>query len=74
MMASSKGRPNVSQDNSLRPTLESLSTDEQQEFEHLMKQWDEKALRQHNRVLEEAKEKFLSHSTDGRHQKITKQG
>jgi hypothetical protein len=39
-----------------------------------MKQWDEKALRQHNRVREEAKEKFLSHLTVDRHQKITKQG
>jgi hypothetical protein len=42
-MAGPKDRSDVSQGNVLKMTLESLSTDEQQEFNDLMKQWDEEA-------------------------------
>jgi hypothetical protein len=72
-MASSKNRTNVTPDNIVRPTMESLSVEEQQ-FEDLMKQCDDDALRRRAQVREEAKEKFFSHFTVDRHQKIIKQG
>jgi predicted ATP-dependent Lon-type protease len=54
--------------------MESMSTDEQQQFEDLMKQWDDEVLRQCAWVREEVKEIFLSHFMVDRHQKIIKQG
>jgi hypothetical protein len=49
-MVGSKDHTNVSQDNSVRLTMESLSVDEQQEFEDLM-----------NQAREEVNVNFLSH-------------
>jgi hypothetical protein len=62
-MAFFKDRSDVSKDNILKPALESLSVDEQQQFQDYVK-----------KVQEEAKEKYLSHFTVDRHQKIVKQG
>jgi succinate dehydrogenase flavin-adding protein (antitoxin of CptAB toxin-antitoxin module) len=50
--------------------MESMSTEEQQWFEGLMKQWDDDTLRWRTQVREEAREKFLLHFTVDRHQKI----
>lgn len=63
MLASSKDRTDVSQNNILRSTLESLLVDEQRQFEDLIDQ-----------AHEAAKEKFMSHFIVDGHQKITKQG
>jgi hypothetical protein len=52
MIVGSKIRIDVSQDNILRQSLESLSVDEQQQFEDLM-----------NQAHEAAKDKFQSHFT-----------
>ena len=57
-----------------RSTMERMSSDEQQGFEDLMKQWDDEVLRQCAQVREEVKEIFLSHFMVDRHQKIIKQG
>jgi hypothetical protein len=54
-MASSKDHTDISSDNILKPVVESLTTDEQQQYEDYMRQ---------------AKEKFLSQYTMDRHQKV----
>ena len=58
-MAGSKNRNNISPYKIVRPIIESLSTDEQQEFEDLT-----------NKAHETVKEKFLLHFMVDRHQKI----
>ena len=60
-MACSKNHNNISPDNIVRPIIESLSTDEQQEFEDLT-----------HRACETVKEKFLLHYTIDMHKKISK--
>jgi hypothetical protein len=58
-MAGSKDHTDISPDNILKPTIESLTVDEQQQYEDYMRQ---------------AKEKFLSQYTVDRHQKVVKHG
>jgi DNA-binding transcriptional regulator YbjK len=58
-MAGSKDHTDISPDNILKPAVESLTTDEQQQYEDYMSQ---------------AKEKFLSQYTMDRHQKVVKHG
>jgi hypothetical protein len=58
-MAGSKDHTDISLDNILKPTVESLTTDEQQQYEDYMCQ---------------AKEKFLSQYMVDRHQKVVKHG
>jgi hypothetical protein len=58
-MAGSKDHTNISPDNILKPAIESLTADEQQQYEDYMCQ---------------AKEKFLSRYTVDRHQKVVKHG
>jgi hypothetical protein len=58
-MAGSKDHTDISQDNILKPAVESLTVDEQQQYEDYMRQ---------------AKEKLLSQYTVDRHQKIVKHG
>lgn len=70
----SKDPTNASLDNILSTNTESLSSNERRRYEDLMKQQDDEALRQRARMHEEAKEKFLSHFTIDRHQKIINQG
>ena len=56
-MAGSKDHTDISPDNILKPAVESLTADEQQQYEDYMRQ---------------AKEKFLSQYTVDRHQKVIK--
>jgi hypothetical protein len=56
-MASSKDHTDISPDNILKPVVESLTADEQQQYEDYMRQ---------------AKEKFLSQYTVDHHQKVVK--
>jgi hypothetical protein len=72
-MAGSKDHTDISSDNILRATIESLSADEQQLYEDLMSQMKEDVCRQIAKT-EEATKKFLSYFTVDRHQKITKHG
>jgi hypothetical protein len=58
-MADSKDHTDISPDNILKPAVESLTVDEQQQYEDYMRQ---------------AKEKFLSQYTVDRHQKVVKHG
>jgi hypothetical protein len=58
-MVGSKDQTNISPDNIVKPTVESLTADEQQQYEDYMHQ---------------AKEKFLSQYTVDRHQKVIKHG
>jgi hypothetical protein len=58
-MIDSKDHTNISLDNILKPVVESLTTDEQLQYEDYMRQ---------------AKEKFLSQYTMDRHQKVVKHG
>jgi hypothetical protein len=58
-MAGSKDHIDISPDNILKPAVESLTVDEQKQYEDYMRQ---------------AKEKFLSQYTVDRHQKIVKHG
>jgi hypothetical protein len=58
-MAGSKDHTYISQDNILKSAVESMMTDEQQQYEDYMRQ---------------AKEKFLSQCTVVRHQKVIKHG
>jgi hypothetical protein len=58
-MVGSKDHTDISPDNILKPTVESLTADEQQQYEDYMCQ---------------AKEKFLSQYTVDRHQKLIKHG
>jgi hypothetical protein len=58
-MAGSKDHTDISPDNILKPAVESLTTDEQQQYEDYMRQ---------------TKEKFLSQYTVDRHQKVVKHG
>jgi hypothetical protein len=58
-MAGSKDHTDISPDNILKPTVESLTANEQQPYEDYMRQ---------------AKEKFLSQYTVDRHQKVVKHG
>ena len=58
-MAGSKDHTDISPDNILKPAVESLTADEQQQYEDYMRQ---------------AKEKFLSQYTVDRHQKVVKHG
>ncbi|ONM08110.1 linoleate 9S-lipoxygenase4 isoform X1 [Zea mays] len=58
-MAGSKDHTDISPDNILKPAVESLTTDEQQQYEDYMRQ---------------AREKFLSQYTVDRHQKVVKHG
>jgi hypothetical protein len=58
-MAGSKDHTGISPDNILKPVVESLTTDEQQQYEDYMRQ---------------AKEKFLPQYTVDRHQKVIKHG
>jgi hypothetical protein len=73
-MVDSKDRTDVFQGNILKPTIENLSADEQQQYKDLMSQLKEDAHRQLAKVQEKAKGKFLAHFTVVRHQKITKHG
>ena len=56
-MAGSKDHTDMSPDNILKPTVQSVSTDKQQQYEDYMRQ---------------AKEKFLSQYTVHHHQKVVK--
>ena len=58
-MVGSKDHPEISTYNILKPALESLTADEQQQYEDYMRQ---------------AREKFLSQYTVDRHQKVVKHG
>jgi hypothetical protein len=58
-MAGSKDHTDISPDNILKPAVESLTADEQQQYEGYMRQ---------------AKEKFLSQYTVDRHHKVVKHG
>jgi hypothetical protein len=58
-MAGSKDHTDISPDNILKPTVESLTANEQQPYEDYMRQ---------------AKKKFLSQYTVDRHQKVVKHG
>ena len=58
-MAGSKDHTDISPDNILKPAVESLTADEQQQYEDYMRQ---------------AREKFLSQYTVDRHQKVIKYG
>ena len=58
-MAGSKDHTDISPDNILKPDVESLTADEQQQYEDYMRQ---------------AREKFLSQYTVDRHQKVVKHG
>ncbi len=58
-MAGSKDHTDISPDNILKPAVESLTADEQQQYEDYMRQ---------------AREKFLSQYTVDRHQKVVKHG
>jgi hypothetical protein len=58
-MADSKDHTDISPDNILKPAVESLAADEQQQYEDYMRQ---------------AKEKFLSQYMVDRHQKVVKHG
>ena len=58
-MAGSKDHTDISPDNILKPAVESLTADEQQQYEYYMRQ---------------AKEKFLSQYTVDRHKKVVKHG
>jgi hypothetical protein len=58
-MAGSKDHTDISPDNILKPTVESLTADEQQQYGDYMRQ---------------AKEKFLSQYTIDRHKKVVKHG
>jgi hypothetical protein len=58
-MVGSKDRTNISPDNILKPAVESLTADEQHQYEDYMRQ---------------AKEKFLSQYTMDRQQKVIKHG
>jgi accessory colonization factor AcfC len=58
-MVDSKYHTGISLDNILRPVVESLTADEQKQYEDLMHQ---------------AKENFLSQFTVDRHQKVVKHG
>jgi hypothetical protein len=58
-MVGSKDHTDISPDNILKPATESLTTDEQQQYEDYMRQ---------------EKEKFLSQYTVDRHQKVVKHG
>jgi hypothetical protein len=58
-MAGSKDHTDISPDNILKPAVESLTADEQQQYEDYMCP---------------AKEKFLSQYTVDRHQKVVKHG
>jgi hypothetical protein len=58
-MAGSKGHVDISPDNIMKPTVEGLTADEQQQYEDYMRQ---------------AKEKFLSQYTVDHHQKVVKHG
>jgi hypothetical protein len=58
-MVGSKDNTDISPDNILRPAVESLSADEQQQYEDFMCQ---------------ANERFLSQFTVDRHQKVVRHG
>jgi hypothetical protein len=58
-MAGSKDHTDISPDNILKPAVESLTADEQQQYEYYMRQ---------------AREKFLSQYTVDHHQKVVKHG
>jgi hypothetical protein len=58
-MAGSKVHTDISLDNILKPVVESLTADEQQQYEDYMRQ---------------ANEKFLSQYTMDHHQKVVKHG
>jgi hypothetical protein len=58
-MVGSKDHTDISPDNILKPVVESLTADEQQQYEDYMHQ---------------AREKFLSQYTVDRHQKVVKHG
>jgi hypothetical protein len=58
-MAGYKDHTDISQDNILKSAVESLTVDEQQQYEDYMRQ---------------AKKKFLSQYTVDRHQKVVKHG
>jgi hypothetical protein len=58
-MVDSKDHTDISLDNIRKPAIESLSADEQQQYEDYMRQ---------------AKEKFLSQFSVDRHQKVVKYG
>jgi hypothetical protein len=62
-MVGSKDHTNIFPSNIIKPALESLPADEQQQFWGYM-----------NKVQEEAREKYLAHFTINQHQKIIKQG
>jgi hypothetical protein len=71
-MAGSKDHTNISLNNILRPTVESLSADEQHLYKDLMSQVRDDVCHHSAKVEEEVTEKFLSYFTMDREQKITK--
>jgi hypothetical protein len=88
-MASSKDHTKFSTTNIIKPAMEALPADDQQPFEDLVMRDEKEVMRQRNeqRDKEEAKllhklserrkqatEKYLSHFTVDRHQKIIRQG
>jgi hypothetical protein len=88
-MAGSKDHAKVSTTNIIKPAMEALPVDDQQPFEDLvmrdekevMRQWKEQRdkeeaelLHKLSERLKESAEKYLSHFTVDRHQKIIPQG
>jgi hypothetical protein len=66
-MAGSKDHIDICLNNILRPTIRSLSSNEQQLYENLMSQMREDTCRQIAKAEEEATEKFLSYFMVDRH-------
>jgi hypothetical protein len=88
-MAGSKDHTKISTTNIIKPAMEALPTDDQRPFEDLvmrdekevMRQWNEQRDKEEAELLhklserrKEAAEKYLSHFTVDRHQKIIRQG
>jgi hypothetical protein len=88
-MAGSKNHTKISTTNIIKPAMEALLADDQRPFEDLimrdekevMRQWNEQRDKEEAELLhklserrKEATEKYLSHFTMDRHQKIIRQG
>jgi hypothetical protein len=88
-MAGSKDHTKISTTNIIKPTMEALPANDQRPFEDLvmcnekevMRQWNEQRDKEEAELLhklfeqrKEAAEKYLSHFTVDRHQKIIRQG
>lgn len=88
-MAGSKDHTKISTTNIIKPAMEALPADDQRPFEDLvmrdekevMRQWNEQRDKEEAELLhklserrKEAADKYLSHFTVDRHQKIVRQG